>query len=371
MYRLMGIAILISGCACQTGVGITGHGDADDDSAEDGSVMDVATEFPIDVLGETGWRDSSTPWCEPREGEYHGFDIWADSRGVFLAQQVGWPSSDLEIYLNNGTGWRMWHESVVGASNVCIRHLTGEPDGSYLFGFGCKVASITPTTVNTTDLYAVHGHGVNEHLAYAVVEGDPRLYWWDGGSWGPYPGDPLPYPVAVVWANEDTVFVAGDGGVVLQDSGDGWTVHDTGTVQTIRNIFGFSGTDVWFSTMEGSVYHYDGMEWRLVPLPESVCCPPEHLWSPVHDMWGIDGTLFMITDCQVLMWNGSEVVSIGYWPHYRTEGPWSCFGGVSLAAIAGNAVDEVFLYAGGALSPDPACGYRFLLWWDGSEFHWF
>ena len=49
-----------------------------------------------------------------------------------------------------------------------------------------------------------------------------------------------------------------------------------------------------------------------------------------------------------------------------------CPGDLNIRAIWGNSVDEVFLLmASTRIVPHPSCGDYFLLWWDGSEFHWF
>jgi hypothetical protein len=59
-------------------------------------------------------------------------------------------------------------------------------------------------SIDVWDIYIV-----NENLAYGVLIDDPRLVYFDGSTWGPFPGDPLPYQVNIVWADEEAIFCAG------------------------------------------------------------------------------------------------------------------------------------------------------------------
>ncbi len=80
---------------------------------------------------------------------------------------------------------------------------------------------------------------------------------WDGTSWR------IDYKIGhalhTVWATKNSVWIGGDLGTLLRRSSDGtWNVVESGHTATIRSIGGTDDDDVWFTSRDGTVDHFDG-----------------------------------------------------------------------------------------------------------------
>ena len=94
----------------------------------------------------------------------------------------------------------------------------------------------------------------------------------------------------------------------------------------------------------------------------------------VEGMWGQAGTLFFHTIDQIVMWDGVEFTVLGYWAGedaVNPEGRHYCEDAINIRGMWGNATDELFLAVRDLNYSSTDCAPQFLLWWDGSEFHWF
>lgn len=238
-FTFMFFAMLAVSCSCQYGIGITGREDATDDVEHDPTF-----DLPIENLGDPGWRDSTEPWCYGGEMDRNGYDLWSDSRGVFVVLELyasdGGPMREEHtIYFNDGSGWSTYLTEPSMSMEVCVTSLTGLPGGA-LLGWDTNMATCKLTTfvggVGRSEGFSVYDVCVvNEELAYAVPVGDPRIVKFEGGSWGPLPGDPVPYEVNHLWANEEIIFASGPSGVMLSNEAGEWTVHDTRTMSDFQS----------------------------------------------------------------------------------------------------------------------------------------
>ena len=361
---------LQGGCGCSE-TGIEGNTGIDGDAPTDNPSWEPA----IDGLGEPGWRDSVGPWCDHPLGDYVGFDVWSDSRGVFvLGAQYYYPPETSEttvirIQFNDGTGWRFYLEEDLGlteceagVSSCGLRCITGI-DGGTLFGWGgFTLATIEDGTVaklaeEIREVFAVH-----DGLAYAIPNSDPRLHWWNGSEWGPFPGDAPPYGMDTIWASESCIFGAGHEGLVQYWAGESWIVQDTRTTENVTAIWGFDCDDVWAGTESGAIHHYTSVSgWETMEAPVLGAFGT----TEIEGMWGGDGVLFFHSRYQFTSWNGSGFDVLGYWP------PTAESAGIEISAIWGNSSDEVFLAVLDPENTGSECGDQYLLWWDGTSFRWF
>ena len=348
---------------------------------------------PIEGLGEPGWRESTDPYVDCDGWHIQSWSVWSDSRGVFAYVEKTnpgsgmWPTDDPDltpmrygIAFNDGLGWRLLFDDYTG--DFCYEpKLTGVPEAQLIMhtrdAYSCpweegEEAGI-PLELFDSDVV----HVVDRTLAFALRSGG-LLAFWDGESWGPYPPDPLPYPVWQLWADRSSIFVAGDDGLIMSEDGGGWRIHDTGTLDSIMTLWGFSGDDVWAGTHMGQLLHWNGDVWENVEWPDSgvssdtdVC---GHRGEGILGMWGIEGVLFFHTSSQLVMWDGVDFRVLGYWPgeDVITEEGWhGCEYRMFIRSIWGNSPEEVFLAVARVDFEEGSCGPEFLLWWDGSEFHWF
>jgi hypothetical protein len=386
LVQLSIFIVLVSGCGCSE-TGLSGDTDVDGDAdISDGHTWgDATSDLPIDNLGPPGWRGSTVPLCPDGDTiRLMGVDVWSEPSAVFLLlDHETWSpphGAQRSLWRNEGSGWTTLVDILVEEIEpplVLVESIAGVPGGD-IFAWGWySFFSIDSTSgdMEREDLGLWDLFVVREDLAYGILSEDPRLIRYNGTSWGPYPGDPLPYNVMHVWANETDIFCTGENGIVLSTDGDGWTVHDTGTLRELSTVWGFSTDDVWAGGGRGILIHWDGEVWNSMEWPDAGdgtddCRDPG---ETINGIWGSDGVLFFHTINQVVMWDGVEFRIIAYWPGERTTHPegWSyCQDALRIQSIWGNSPDELFIVVAEGEGTTPACE-RYLLWWDGHEFHWF
>jgi hypothetical protein len=374
----------VSGCSCGT-MTLRSGPENDGDAASDVPVIDGRIDAgipdyippgdgswdpPIENMGDSGWRDSTAPWCPGIEGMILAYDVWSYFGGVYtiVANNIntGMTYEDVNhLYFNNGTGWALAYEAPASSEgmglNSCYINITGIPDGPIFAWSGpsmsCNIATIESGSVQWGEFQVVDVFVVNEHLVYAISwMGDVKVIKYNGDTWSPVPAV-VPYTVYHLWADEESVFAAGSGGTIVSLEGNQWIIHDPGTVGDFTSIWGFSGHDVWVGQSDGTLRHYDGESWTQVDWPNM----SESGSRSILGMWGIDGTLFFHTEYQLTVWNGSGFTVLGYWEN----------AGIFINAIWGNSPGEVFLAVSDPNHESSDCGPEYLLWWDGTNFHWF
>jgi hypothetical protein len=342
--------------------------------------------LPEDDVGEPGWRDSEDPLCirnanfQPALGS-----IWSDSRGVFVASVVesvydpNVPNScggclRETVHHNDGSGWKEVEGLaadrrnfvsngpvfVTGFDNgplVLYGHSyteMGTPCGLSSYDFDDKVRVCQP--VDSVYDVAV----VSDTLAYGLLQG--QLIKYDGTSWGPLPiAAPIP-ELFRMWADETTVMALAGGPGVIYTLKDGmFKVEDTRTLENFMSIFGFSPTDVWAGTYQGSLFHYDGTAWTKVEWEKPTC----EGFASIGGMWGVDGTLYFITQNSVHRATGTTVEKLT-----ELEGDCQQFNGPrAFGAIWGASANEVYVSLLDGTQPNNNCGNSFMLYFDGSKFH--
>ena len=342
---------------------------------------DAIWDPPIEGMGEPGWRDSTEPYCRDDESFYMEMDLWSDHRGVFVVVGGMEPMPEFggTLIFNGGSGWsELITADPMFPEEGSFMYIKGVPGGPvFLWGwmgtmttYVLESGTTSTDWVNVTDMHAVSGS-----LAYATTGEGPRLLKWEDGSWGPFPGDPVPYATYKVWADETSIFCAGDTGVILSWEDDSWTVHDTRTIESITSMWGFSSRDVWAGTDRGTLLHHDGVDWERVTWPDmgdgTDECRPRG--EGIMGMWGVGGVLFFHTARQLVMWDGAGFRVLGYWPGVYSPsggGGWYCRGQVIIRAIWGNSASELFLAVEESDVDEDLCE-EYIMWWDGSLFHWF
>ena len=259
-----------------------------------------------------------------------------------------------------------------GVEGLNIDEIVGVPGGP-IFGFGMNDSYRIDGDTSTRLTFRLrHAHVVNEVLGYAQVDG-PRLAVWDGSEWTPFSGDPVPYEFDLVWADEESIYCAGSEGVMLSLEAAEWFAHDVGTMASITTLWGSSGEDVWAGTVGGGLLRYDGSSWESMDWPDSGDDSDQcHTrGDSIHGMWGIGGVVFFHTGIELFMWDGADFRVLAYWPGTYL-GPDDCDGRINIQSIWGNSETELFLAVYDEDHYERACGEDgYVLWWDGTEFHWF
>jgi hypothetical protein len=371
------VLLIISASACDCGQTNLGGGPDSDAVGEgvdleggDPMASDTPWNPPIDGLGDPGWRDSSEPWCQTFQKPIFAYDIWSFSGGVHVVvsdnQNTGMTYEDVNhIYFNDGNGWRLTYEetaSSVGPDlTTCLYNIMGLSDGSLFAWSGpsrsCNLAYIKDGNLDWVNFTVYDLFVVNDTLAYAIYSyGDLKIIKYDGNSWSPIPAV-IPYFVWHIWADESSVFAGGDGGTIVSLENNEWIVHDTRTLATVKSIWGFSGENVWVGFDDGSLRHFNGETWEQVDWPRT---NPSG-FNSIEGMWGKDDNLFFHTAYQLTMWDGNVFTVLAYWES----------AGIHVNAIWGNSPNELFLAVEDTNYQGTSCGPKYVLWWDGSGFHWF
>jgi hypothetical protein len=345
---------------------------------------------PIDI-GEGGWRESEEPWEAPvpwecRFGRYFPLDIWSEPGAVYTL--YGWEefrvmdggAEGLGGYVsfqqNDGTGWREWwrvDQCDMGAPD-CVDTFGGRlSNGILVWSSLVGLASPEELTFPWPELSTGGNYFVvNENLAYGLWNG--LIIRFNGSTWSPLPYDPPSSRFSHIWANETEVWLAGEDGAVAEWTGEDWRIHDAGTIATFGALWGMGDRRVWLAGGE-KLFYYDGSAWEEIPWPDASADSPCTGSRSILGFWGSGESLFFHTQHQVVHWNGAEFRVLGYWPH---PAPSCTVGGVELKAIWGNSAEEVFLAGIDTATLPPECpgggmepvGTPFILYWDGSSFHW-
>jgi len=370
---------------------------------------------PVPDIASGGWRDSGTPWTPPGSVDscaslnWTLFDILPTVDSLYAAW--GWtvfdpspgPSDVLycSVLRNTGSGWMEYLRSdcsleggVGSGCESCVERLVGSSSG----GSVVRTWGGSHPPLGLLDADGVHlwpedvwqlsdPFVVTDHLAYAVLGGtDSKVVRFDGSAWTPLPEilpADLPYQLVwQVWADENDIWVAGDRGTVLSLGDAGWQVHVLPTLEPITALWGSDGNDVWVGDKGGELFHWDGGTWETVSWPNLALERGDPCGEPsyVLGIWGSEGVLYVHTGRQLTRRSSAgDFAVLGYWPG-TAGGSGGCVSGLRIIRMRGTSAVELFL---AAVEPGPedavlepaddgeSCVSRpFVLFWDGSVFHW-
>ncbi len=136
-------------------------------------------------------------------------------------------------------------------------------------------------------------------------------------------------------------------------------------------MWGFAEDDVWIGSVRGTLKHWDGQVWTEIPWPAQ--SPYPEGWVSIEQLWGADGVLFFRTYWQLVRCENLQCEEVAYWPcaEYTDQGIAQCEGGVSIRSMWGNSPQELFLAVNTSVGGGSQTDTKFLLFYDGQQFHWF
>jgi hypothetical protein len=187
-------------------------------------------------------------------------DVWAGSGSAFAISDGG--------HLLSGNPW-----SVVGTTDAAMFGVWGtSPTNVYMCGFGGRIrrydgALVINQTSNTTNtLYAMDGRAANDIYA---VGANGTIVHYDGGNWSATQfgteelHDVWANPTGDVWAVGNTA--------VLRFNGV-WQAMAPQPPSTaeLAIIWGTSDENVYVTTFNEGLYHWDGKGWSFIDLGSSV-----------------------------------------------------------------------------------------------------
>ena len=126
--------------------------------------------------------------------------------------------------------------------------------------------------------------GLDENNVYAVgyielPEGSSSIVKWEGNSWKPFTNvGGVKY--GIFGFNENSIFVVGESsnrGIIGIWDGISWTEYRSDyflargdTVYPLRSVWGSSPDDVWAVGSQGTIIHWDGVEWKKVDVDSNL-----------------------------------------------------------------------------------------------------
>lgn len=349
--------------------------------------FDPVWDLPTDTISDHGWRDSSEPWCPSIDTNINPYDIWSYREGVYITitvnENTGVTHEPVDrIYYNDGVTWEMLFESPSREvdpeiPSICLINIMGNELGDlYLWSgseSGCRLMLFRDGEKEFKEFTAINFFAVNESLAFSCSPDGLMQYSFD--SWSRI--DTEPCGGIAMWATEDTVVVAESRGIARIFSEGSWHELDSGVLDDLLSVWGFSEEDIWFGTSGGELLQWDGTTFVLHDWPDMGDSTYEHACRrkglPIEGMWGSDNSLFFHTKNQLVMYDGYTFTILGYWPGIDRvdELGTYCDGEVLIKAIWGNTETELFLALIDSSYITEDCGPELAVWWDGADFHWF
>ena len=100
-------------------------------------------------------------------------------------------------------------------------------------------------------------------IAALLLCGAPRLAV--GGDWEWQNPIPQGNTLLDIWGSSGSnVFAVGANGTILHYNGSAWSLMTSGTTQALSGIWGSSGNDVFAVGTGGTILHYNGSAWSLM-----------------------------------------------------------------------------------------------------------
>jgi hypothetical protein len=142
-------------------------------------------------------------------------------------------------------------------------------------------------------LMGVTGSGEDDVWAVGADDGEGGLVLnWDGAAWARVPNADRH---DLWWSHAfspDEVFAVGAGGTVLRGGRSGFTRMSTPGLgaQTLYGAWGAAPDDLWavggFAGRWGFLWHFDGEAWVEQPLPDDLPLSPEGELPALFKVWG-------------------------------------------------------------------------------------
>jgi hypothetical protein len=370
----------------------TGPYDALQTTVEDAPAPEdlLAWEPGFEGFGETGWRESTTPLCRSSGWAPSSYNlVWADSSGVsFISTGFGHPAG-FAVFFNSGTGWTQ-------TINYSTDGQPEEEEDLRLFGARISGSEGGPVWVcGDHGCLAIHPaegtfdwvmgpddafipYFVGPDLGYTLMRQAPVLVTYDGTTWSPFPGEPVPFDstsFGAIWATDDTLFLGGANGTIVSNTNGRWSVQATHTLSYISDLYGNDAQDVWASTTDGQLLHYNGTVWESAawenPGYDEQRCSVER--DPIEQVQGAGGTIYARTDHALLRITQGVVEVVAYRAGFRAGFPESgggrCIGGLTIDHMWVTSPNDVFLVVTERDTSTSECLER-ILHFDGSVFHW-
>jgi hypothetical protein len=317
-------------------------------------------------FGDEGWRDSTESICTEHSQSIRASQIWADERGVYAlltaipcdpfsgACQI---AAGTEVQFNDGSGWQLLYEDTstedFGDGLLGFVDIGGVPQGPVaLTGreglFFLEGGEATFQTVGT-GLF-----GVSSTLAFA--SDGANLLSWSSEGWGSSESGLASIPS--LWASEELVIIPGEDSIYARQGAAEFEPLQGVPAGSYTSAWAFGAEDIWAGNSAGQLVHFDGERWATISTGL------EH--GGVEQLWGSEGVIYFRGSNEFgrATAKGAEVLLA---PRAGADYPL----GFAVTDLWGSSSSDVFLAVRDGDYSGYDCGDRFLVWFDGRQFHSF
>ncbi len=199
---------------------------------------------------------------------YRGQEVPSPTRANLRAVHVLSPSCAWAVG-EHGTVLRWdgtaWHSVVMAGPEDDLLAVWGTPGDIWIGGWGFLAQHVSDKTVLTrteNTIVAIWGSGPED--VWLLCAGRILLHW-NGTTCKLHelPGDEGDEYFAIGGGTADeAVWIGGMSGLVLRGDGEGWEELDARTEANITGIVAITEEDVWVTTSEGQIRHFNGGAWR-------------------------------------------------------------------------------------------------------------
>ena len=329
-------------------------------------------------FGAPGWLNSTEPLCDPHRGTPESGEVWADERGVFLLLRDGCvlfgrdpPSCSPEsletlgssLLFNSGDGWRVLldfgKEGVAGLSGFQGGFITYQTEACAVNFYSPSLESVS-CSLGSADIE--RGRLIADGSSAFTTAGTSLLQF-RSNAWR-----------AVATLGADTRLLAAAAGLAYLASPYEIFRVSPGVQQQLESLpdapsgvysAGVAQSDgsFWLAGAAGQLVNYDGKSFRVLNALEA---SDE---SAIVGLWGTEDTLYFHSATQFGRVRDGKVERIIDADKVKLAPTERILG------MYGRAVNEVFLVltdsARDRALPQPTCGGRAIVWFDGERFHRF
>jgi hypothetical protein len=356
------LVVLFVGCGSTNAI----EGDAAHDIV-------LVWDAPVDEgLSDIPWRESEVPWCAGTENDVWVFDIWSSETAIYTLIQYVIPGSSnevqYEVLVNYGSGWSTYHSEIADGSTSCLESLTGD-DSDVLYTWGGASASCALGRISEGGSITREGFGVWDiftaanNRIFAIMGGatEQKIIEWVEDEWVPVPFAVPPYEVQHLWSDGIRIWAVGNNGTVVDYNEGTWTVHDIGTLDVFSSIAGIEDGRIFTGTNSGRLFMYSESDWEELSWPSGASCGGA---STIHSMWSTGNDLYFATAKQLTLFSSESFSVLGAWECDGEDGT------LDISSLWGNSAEEVFIGVSDPNAFREYCGDMYILWYDGSMYHW-
>jgi hypothetical protein len=275
----------------------------------------VASAGPDNVLvsgKKTTFFDGTTWTTIPHEDSFN--ILWCNGPNDYYAAQ------GFKVMRFDGQAWSVFFE-LPADRRTYLNSVWGDPQSAmYAVGWHGEIwlyrrgelECLNQTTDGVVALWAERNNDVHiatsqgglfrfdghtwEKQGFRMASGGPKSIWgsdndnvfavdgrdlfhFNGDEWNQLELERQIYPTDVWQAYDGTVFVVGDEGIAIRKNLRWWYLVGG---PSLDSVWGRNSHDVYAASGDGTLLHYDGDDWSVVP----------HEMRNIYDLWGCDGRIY-------------------------------------------------------------------------------